>query len=126
MDNVGDWLTYVAAAKRLNKTRSAIRQMAIRGKIQRVRSNDGKALVFVTPDRSRQRTNSLNVQCLLTLSVRHLNPVRTLNLFMQSKRYEINLRPRLSERDDSSHSSPQSKPGPRSKRSHSPLETPNA
>jgi hypothetical protein len=50
MDNVGDWLTYVAAAKRLNKTRSAIRQMAIRGKIQRVRSNDGKALVFVTPD----------------------------------------------------------------------------
>jgi len=57
-DNVGDWLTYVAAAKRLNKTRSAIRQMAIRGKIQRVRSNDGKALVFVTPDmvRGRERT----------------------------------------------------------------------
>ena len=50
MDNVGEWLTYVAAAKRLNKTRSAIRQMAIRGKIQRVRSNDGKALVLVTPD----------------------------------------------------------------------------
>jgi hypothetical protein len=50
MDNVGEWLTYVAAAKRLNRTRSAIRQMAIRGKIQRVRSNDGKALIFVTPD----------------------------------------------------------------------------
>jgi septal ring factor EnvC (AmiA/AmiB activator) len=50
MDNGGEWCTYVQAAKRLHKSHGAIRQMALRGQLQRVRGNDGKALVLVLPD----------------------------------------------------------------------------
>lgn len=53
MDNGGEWCTYVQAAKRLHKSHGAIRQMALRGQLQRVRGNDGKALVLISPDMER-------------------------------------------------------------------------
>jgi chromosome segregation ATPase len=53
MDNGGEWCTYVQAAKRLHKSHGAIRQMALRGQLQRVRGNDGRARVLVVPDMER-------------------------------------------------------------------------
>jgi hypothetical protein len=53
MDNGGEWCTYVQAAKRLHKSHGAIRQMALRGQLQRVRGNDGRARVLVLPDMER-------------------------------------------------------------------------
>jgi hypothetical protein len=53
MDDGGEWCTYVQAAKRLHKSHGAIRQMALRGQLQRVRGNDGKARVLVLPDMER-------------------------------------------------------------------------
>ncbi len=53
MDNPGEWCTYVQAAQRLHKSIGAIRQMALRGRLQRVRGNDGKALVFVADEHVR-------------------------------------------------------------------------
>src|SRR6202007_1949838 len=41
-ENRGAIDTYVQAAQRLHKSRGAIRQMALRGQLQRVRGNDGK------------------------------------------------------------------------------------
>jgi DNA repair exonuclease SbcCD ATPase subunit len=41
----GDWLTYAAAAERLNTTPEAVRQKAIRGRWQRTIGNDKRALV---------------------------------------------------------------------------------
>jgi chromosome segregation ATPase len=43
----------VQAAQRLHKSRGAIRQMALRGQLQRVRGNDGKARVLILPDMER-------------------------------------------------------------------------
>jgi hypothetical protein len=42
----GDWLTYASAAERLNTTRDAVRQKAIRGRWQRTIGND-YCLTFV-------------------------------------------------------------------------------
>jgi chromosome segregation ATPase len=53
MDSGGEWCTYVQAAKRLHKSHGAIRQMALRGQLQRVRGNDGKARVLVVPGMER-------------------------------------------------------------------------
>jgi hypothetical protein len=50
MDDGGEWCTYVQAAQRLHKSHGAIRQMALRGQLQRVRGNDGKAKVLILPD----------------------------------------------------------------------------
>jgi hypothetical protein len=41
----GDWLTYAAAAERLNTTAEAVRQKAIRGRWHRTIGNDKRALV---------------------------------------------------------------------------------
>jgi hypothetical protein len=41
----GDWLTYAAAAERLNTTPEAVRQKAIRGRWRRTIGNDKRALV---------------------------------------------------------------------------------
>ncbi|HEY3623416.1 MAG TPA: hypothetical protein VGL12_13705 [Roseiarcus sp.] len=53
MDSGGEWCTYVQAARRLHKSHGAIRQMALRGQLQRVRGNDGKARVLILPDMER-------------------------------------------------------------------------
>jgi hypothetical protein len=53
MDSGGEWCTYVQAAQRLHKSHGAIRQMALRGQLQRVRGNDGKARVLILPDMER-------------------------------------------------------------------------
>ena len=53
MDSGGEWCTYVQAAQRLHKSHGAIRQMALRGQLQRIRGNDGKARVLVLPDMER-------------------------------------------------------------------------
>jgi hypothetical protein len=53
MDSGGEWCTYVQAATRLHKSHGAIRQMALRGQLQRVRGNDGKARVLILPDMER-------------------------------------------------------------------------
>jgi hypothetical protein len=65
MDSGGTWCTYVQAARRMHKSHGAIRQMALRGQLQRVRGNDGKALVLVLPDMERaahERPERVDVQ----------------------------------------------------------------
>jgi hypothetical protein len=81
MDSGGEWCTYVQAATRLHKSHGAIRQMALRGQLQRVRGNDGKARVLILPDMERAAhehpERALSVQPERALSVQRMDGALT-------------------------------------------------